>query len=198
MVTVPMGGVSGNPVMLDSLSSGSAYYTAEVLGYRVVDTSTSVFLPATPRRLGTVSIPANKSVTLPIAGKDGIPATGTTAVALDLTASESTAPGTLAAYADGTALPFLISVSYLRGIPVANASIAAVGTDGAIRLYNAGSSTVAVNVDLPARTTPTPDLGPRRRDGSRRASGCNGGANLSAPASGYHLRDDLGYGGGGA
>jgi hypothetical protein len=107
-----------------------------------------VFLPATPRRLGTVFIPANQSVTVPIAGKDGIPASGTTAVALDLTASEATASGTVAAYADGTALPFLISVSYAPGVSVANASIVAVGTDGAIRLYNAGSRTVAVNVDL--------------------------------------------------
>jgi hypothetical protein len=119
-----------------------------VVGYYLFTGSNSVFLPATPRRLGTVFIPANQSVTMPVAGKDGIPATGTTAVALDLTASEATASGTVAAYADGTALPFLISVSYAPGGPVANASIAAVGTDGAIRLYNAGSRTVAVNVDL--------------------------------------------------
>jgi len=80
------------------------------------------------------------------AGKD--PATGTTAVAVDLTASEATASGTVAAYADGTALPFLISVSYAPGGSVADGSIAAVGKDGAIRLYNAGSRPVAVNVDL--------------------------------------------------
>ena len=53
-----------------------------------------------------------------------------------------------AAYADGTALPFLISLSYAPGVAVANATIAAVGTDGDIRLYNSGSATVAVNVDL--------------------------------------------------
>ena len=149
VVTVPMGGVSGNPVMLDNLSSGSAYFTAEVLGYRVVDTSTSVFVPATPRRLGAVTIAANRSVALTVAGKNGIPATGTTAVAVDLTTTAAaTASGTIAAYADGTALPFLISLSYARGVSVANASIVAVGTDGAIRLYNAGSKPVTVYVDL--------------------------------------------------
>ena len=138
----------GGKEVVENTGAGSAYFTAEVVGYYLYTGSGAVFRPATPRRLGTVFIPANKSVTIPVAGKDGIPATGTTAVALDLTASEATAPGTVAAYADGTALPFLISVSYPRGLPVANASIAAVGTDGAIRLYNAGSSTVAVNVDL--------------------------------------------------
>ena len=138
----------GAKEVIENAGAGSAYFTAEVVGYYLYTGSDSVFLPAAPRRLGTVFIPANQSVTMPVAGKDGIPATGTTAVALDLTASEATASGTVAAYADGTALPFLISVSYPREAPVANASIAAVGTDGAIRLYNAGSSTVAVNVDL--------------------------------------------------
>ena len=148
MVTVPMGGVSGNPVMLDNLSSGSAYYTAEVLGYRVVDTSTSVFVPATPRRIDAVTIAANSSVALAVAGKNGIPATGTTAVAVDLTTTAAaTASGTIAAYADGTALPFLISLSY-AGVSVANASIVAVGKGKAVRLYNAGSKPVTVYVDL--------------------------------------------------
>ena len=138
----------GGKEVIQNAGAGSAYFTAEVVGYYLFTGSNSVFLPATPRRLGTVFIPANQSVTVPIAGKDGIPASGTTAVALDLTASEATASGTVAAYADGTALPFLISVSYAPGVSVANASIVAVGTDGAIRLYNAGSRTVAVNVDL--------------------------------------------------
>ena len=138
----------GGKEVIQNAGAGSAYFTAEVVGYYLFTGSNSVFLPATPRRLGTVFIPANQSVTVPIAGKDGIPASGTTAVALALTASEAPASGTVAAYADGTTLPFLISLSYARGVPVANASVAAVGKDGAIRLYNSGSRPVAVNVDL--------------------------------------------------
>jgi hypothetical protein len=70
-------------------------------------------------------------------------------VAVDLTTTSSAAAsGTIAAYADGTALPFLISLSYARGVSVANASIVAVGEDGAIRLYNSGSRPVTVYVDL--------------------------------------------------
>jgi PKD repeat protein len=140
--------VAGGRVVLRNAGAGAANFTAEVVGYYLYTGSDAVFLPATPRRLGTVTIGAKRSVTLAVSGKNGIPATGTTAVALDLTASEATAPGTLAAYADGTPLPFLISLSYARGVPVANASIAAVGKDGAIRLYNSGSRPVAVNVDL--------------------------------------------------
>jgi hypothetical protein len=140
--------ISGGKAVLENAGAGAAYFTAEVLGYHVIDGSTSVFLPATPRRLGAVTIAADRSVALTVSGKNGIPATGTTGVALDLTASEAAASGTLAAYADGTPLPFLISLSYARGIPVANAAIVAVGKDGAIRLYNSGSKPVAVNVDL--------------------------------------------------
>ena len=70
-------------------------------------------------------------------------------MAVDLTTTAAaTASGTIAAYADGTALPFLISLSYAPGVSVANASIVPVGTDGAIRLYNAGSKPVTVYVDL--------------------------------------------------
>ena len=140
--------LNGGKVVLENAGAGAAYFTAEVVGYYLYTGSDAVFLPATPRRLGTVTIAANRSVALTVSGKNGIPATGTTGVALDLTASEAAASGTLAAYADGTPLPFLISLSYARGIPVANAAIVAVGKDGAIRLYNSGSKPVAVNVDL--------------------------------------------------
>jgi hypothetical protein len=140
--------VNGGTAVVENTGAGPAYFTAEVVGYYLDGGSDSVFLPATPRRLETVTIGAKRSVTLAVSGKNGIPATGTTALALDLTASGATASGTLAAYADGTPLPFLISLSYARGVPVANASIAAVGKDGAIRLYNSGSRPVTVNVDL--------------------------------------------------
>ena len=82
----------GGKVELENAGPGSAYFSASVVGYYLFTGSESVFLPPTPRRLGTVSIPANRSVTLAVAGQNGIPATGTTAVALDLTASESPRP----------------------------------------------------------------------------------------------------------
>ena len=65
-----------------------------------------------------------------------------------LAASRAIAGGTLVAYADGTNWPPQMNLSYAAGATIANAAIVAVGKDGAIRLFNAGSKPVTVNVDL--------------------------------------------------
>jgi hypothetical protein len=139
---------TGGETLIQNTGHGAAYFTAYVVGYYLYTGANAVYLPATPTRLGTVFIGARKSVTVPVSGRDGIPATGATAVDLDLTASEATAAGTLTVYADGTPQPALVNVSYLGGKAVATRAIVAVGSDGDIRLYNGGSTTVAVNVDL--------------------------------------------------
>lgn len=52
-------------------------------------------------------------------------------------------------YRDGTApQPSLPSLSYAKGVTPVNAAIVAVGSDGAIDVYNAGSSPVRIAVDL--------------------------------------------------
>jgi hypothetical protein len=135
-------------VELKNAGGGAAYFSASLVGYYLDTGSDSVFLPVTPRRLDTVTIGAKRSVTLAVTGRNGIPATGTSAVAVNLTASRATAPGTIMAYADGTALPVPVNLSYAAGATIANAAIVAVGKDGAIRLYDSGSRPVTVNVDL--------------------------------------------------
>ena len=125
---------SGGRVVLKNAAAGAAYFSASVVGYYLDGASDSVFLPATPRRLDTVTIGAKRSVTLAVAGRNGIPAAGTTAVAVNLTASGASASGTLMAYADGTARPAPMNLSYAPGAAIANAAIVAVGKDGAIRL----------------------------------------------------------------
>ena len=149
LVMVP---VDSAPAFLENAGPGSAYFTASVVGYYFdnfdFSKTASVFLPATPRRLDTVTIGAKRSVTLAVTGRNGIPATGATAVAVNLTASGATASGTIMAYADGTTLPAPMNLSYAAGATIANAAIVAMGHDGAIRLYNSGSRAVTVTVDL--------------------------------------------------
>jgi hypothetical protein len=145
LATVPTGGIKA---VVANMSNGPAYFSAYVVGYYVYLGSDSVFLPAAPHRLATVTIAARHSVKLPVSGRNGIPAKGTTAVAVNLTASRATAAGIVTAYADGTALPGLISLSYAPGAAIANAAIVAVGSDGAIRLYNGGTKPVTLTVDL--------------------------------------------------
>jgi hypothetical protein len=124
------------------------WLSAQVVGYYIVRTK-SVFLPSAPDRLLKVTLASRHEVKLTIAGKDGVPATGTTAAMVNLTAAGATANGTLTAYADGTSRPAsLTSLSYAKGETVAAADTVEVGSDGAIDLYNAGSKPLTAFVDL--------------------------------------------------
>lgn len=140
--------VASKQVFVENDGAGAANFTASVVGYYFLNGSAAVFLPATSNRLARITIGARKSVKLTVVGRNGVPVKGTTAVSVNLTASGATASGTVTAYADGTKLPGLISLSYGRGVQVANAAVAAVGADGAIRLYNGGAQPVTVTVDL--------------------------------------------------
>jgi hypothetical protein len=119
------------------------------VGYYISPANPSgAFLPATPSRLLTVTIAGGKSAKLAIGGKDGVPATGTTAALVDLTASGASANGMVTAYADGTSRPGVSSLGYTKGQTTAGEATTAVGEDGAIDLYNVGSKPVTVSVDL--------------------------------------------------
>lgn len=135
-------------VIVGNAGRGAADFTADVVGYYVPGGSDAVFLPATPHRLLQVKIAGKHFVKLVVGGKNGVPATGTTAVSLNVTASGATANGSVTAYADGTTRPAVTSLSYDAAAPVANAAIVDVGPDGAIDLYNDGAAPVAVTVDL--------------------------------------------------
>lgn len=141
--------VDGRAV-LGNESAGTAVYTADVVGYyTAANLPGSVWLAASPDRLARITIPARHSDRILIAGKDKVPGTGTTAVQVNLTATGATAGGTITGYADGTPRPSaLANLSYAKGTATLTAALIAVGSDGAIDLYNAGSRPVTLAVDL--------------------------------------------------
>lgn len=148
VTNLAMAPVASKQVFVENDGAGAANFTASVVGYYFLNGSAAVFLPATSNRLARITIGARKSVKLAVTGRNGVPARGSTAVSVNLTSSGATASGTVTAYADGTKLPGLISLSYSRAVQMANAAIVAVGADGAIRLYNGGAKPVTVTVDL--------------------------------------------------
>src|SRR6202044_2807009 len=91
------------------------------------------------------------TVKLKIEGNGSIPATGVTAVALNLTATNTSGSGFVTAYADGTTLPNVSNLNYSGGATVPNMAIVPVGTDGDIDLTNSGS--LAGPIDLLADVT---------------------------------------------
>jgi PKD repeat protein len=141
-------------VVVRNVSAGTASLTAAVVGYYTDQPPGASFLPSPRSRLLSVTLAGRHWVKLAVTGKNGIPPagpgkTGTTAVAVNLTASGATAPGAITAYADGTARPATVtSLSYNAGVSAASAAIVAVGPGGAIDLYNSGLRPVTLAVDL--------------------------------------------------
>jgi PKD repeat protein len=111
--------------------------------------SSSVFHPVTLTRLldtrdgtgtGGVKAPlkAQGALSLQIEGNGPIPATGVTAVALNVTATDATGPGFISAYADGSKRPITSNINFGPRETLPAQIIAPVGADGKIELFNGG------------------------------------------------------------
>jgi hypothetical protein len=98
---------------------------------RVLDTLTGTGAPE-----GTVGPGRTVGLQLVTGLPGGLPATGVTAVALDVTVSGATAPGYVTAYPDGTARPETASLTFAAGRTVTDQVVAPVGADGQVDLYN--------------------------------------------------------------
>lgn len=80
-------------------------------------------------------------------GRAGVPADRVTAVAINLTATNTTEAGFLTAYPDGVARPGASNVNFAREQSVANLAVVGVGTTGRIVVYNsAGMTDVVIDV----------------------------------------------------
>jgi len=119
--------------------------------------STGTFTPLTPTRLldtraGTgapeAPVAAGGVVTLTVDGQGGVPASGVSAVVLNVTATQETSNGYLTVYPDGVTRPLASNLNFVAGRSVPNLVIAPVGTDGAVDLYNGSAGTVELVADV--------------------------------------------------
>jgi N-acetylneuraminic acid mutarotase len=90
----------------------------------------------------TGPVGAGGSVAVQLTGRGGIPSSGVSAVAINLTATAPTAAGYLTAFPDGTTRPTASTLNYARSQTIANMVTIPVGSNGAIRLYNGSAGTV--------------------------------------------------------
>jgi len=155
-VVVPL---SDGKVVLHNASAGSTYLTAAIAGYYTYASTGSVFLPSRARLL-KVAIGPKNTAKLKVSGNNGLPSSGITAATVNLTANGATAGGFLVGYPDGTSRPAVTTLSYSSGATVANWSTLPVGSDGSIDLFNGGSRTVTVVVDLIGAYYQYPSLSP--------------------------------------
>jgi len=125
-------------------------------------------------------VAAHGTVTVTVDGKDGIPASNVTAVAVDVTAVSPTAGGSLIAYPAGAARPSITSLTFGKGQTVTTLVIVRPDSQK-ISLYNASSGTLDALADVvgyyTASTTgatlttvgPTPILDTRSGLGAKQA-----------------------------
>jgi hypothetical protein len=137
---------------------GSADAVVDVTGYFSDGTVTPTgkqFTPQDPQRIADTRFafgcPTNlgtaSTCTLPIANTFGVPSNAT-AVILNVTATNSTAPSFLTVYPSTAATrPTASDLNLRTGVNVANMVVATIGSNGAITIYNSAGSTDVV-VDL--------------------------------------------------
>ncbi|MEU3572818.1 hypothetical protein AB0E96_31005, partial [Kitasatospora sp. NPDC036755] len=152
LVTVPV--VNGKVDLRNS--AGEVDLIADVTGYYTDGDTGSAFSPITPARFldtrdGT-GAPAQKVgpggvVGLQVAGVKGVPATGVTAVVMNVTAVNPTGSGHVTVYPDGRPLPDVSNLNYEAGKIVANLVTVPV-VNGKVDLRNS-----AGEVDLIADVT---------------------------------------------
>jgi hypothetical protein len=114
-----------------------------------------LFQPVAPYRIldtrSTFALGPGESHALQVGGTGGtagVPATGVSAVVINLTVTRPTASSYLTVYPGGQPVPSTSSLNFLAGETRANRAIVPVGPDGTVTIYNrAGSSHVVVDVN---------------------------------------------------
>ncbi|MDQ4131821.1 MAG: beta-propeller fold lactonase family protein [Actinomycetota bacterium] len=114
------------------------------------------FTPVTPARILDTRIalgaPAGKvgpqqALELQVTGRGGVPATGVSAVALNVTVTEPTAAGYVTVYPTGATRPVASSLNFVPGQTVPNAVVVKVGSGGRVTLFNSwGTSHLVADV----------------------------------------------------
>ncbi|MEX0848480.1 MAG: DUF1501 domain-containing protein [Ilumatobacteraceae bacterium] len=145
-------GVGGSIELFNN--SGAVHLVGDVVGWFTAS-STVGLRPLTPARLadtrdGTGVVPGplgpGQSIDIEVVGRGGVPV-GATAVALNVTVVEPSAPSFLTVWPSGQARPLASSVNMGTGQTVANMVLAQVGANGKVSIFNnTGSSHVVVDV----------------------------------------------------
>ena len=116
---------------------GSAYHPLRPA--RILDSRVAVGMPA---RLGP-----GASATVQVTGQGGVPATGVSAVVLNVTVTEPTAGSFLTVWPSGEPRPLASNLNFVAGQTIPNAVMVKVGAGGRIDLFNlAGSVHVIADV----------------------------------------------------
>ena len=142
---------NGSPAPLDLVVDLNGWYS----GAASTATTGGTFSGEQPVRLldtrdgtGGIAAPVTGGgvLTLPIAGGVGVPASGVSAVVLNVTAVNTTSPGYLTVF--GGSRPLASDLNFVAGGTVPNLVVVKLGSDGAVRLYNGSPGSLDLLADL--------------------------------------------------
>ncbi len=87
---------------------------------------------------------AGAAVNAQVAGRGGVPASGVSAVVMNVTVTQPTAAGFLTLYPAGAALPATSNLGFTPGQTVPNLVVVKLGTNGMVGIYNSAGATQVV------------------------------------------------------
>ncbi|MDT0194593.1 S8 family peptidase [Arthrobacter sp. AB6] len=156
LVISPVG--TDGTIALTNNSSGTVHLIADTSGYYIDGTPSNpgAFSSQVPFRQldsrngtgGTTGLVApGATIRVPVTGRGGIPATGVSAIAVNVTVTSPTSVGNITVHAGGTTAPGTSNLNFTPGQTTPNLVISPVGTDGTIALTNNSSGTVHLIAD---------------------------------------------------
>ena len=145
---------SGNKVSFRNGAAGTVQLIADLAGYFTSDTTGSSYHPKPPARLmdtrsntgvaGPVGANSTVTLTLPT---NKVPA-GSTAVALNVTATQPKSSGYITVFPFGAAAPTASNLNFVTGKTIPNLVIVQIGSGNKVSFKNGGSNTVQLIADL--------------------------------------------------
>jgi len=170
LVVVPVG--ADGKIQLFNGSGGTVQLLADVTGYilggtptlpgavaslspaRIMDTRTNLGVTGPVPSLGTVS--------LQVTGQGGVPASGVSAVVVNVTAADPTSAGYITVWPSGTTMQQTSNLNFQAGQNIPNLVVVPVGADGKIQLFNGSGGTVQLIADVTGYIlgTPAPSAAP--------------------------------------
>jgi hypothetical protein len=136
-------------------SEGFTQVVADVVGYYTASPPTGGgrFTAVTPGRVldtregAGIPVGPSQTINVPVTGKFGVPSTGVTGVAVNVTVDQPTSSGFLTVWPTGEQQPLASSHNFVAGLTIANLVLAKVGAGGQISIFNnAGQTHVVVDV----------------------------------------------------
>jgi hypothetical protein len=109
---------------------------------RITDTRANSGEPNAGKTLGP-----GLTLTVPVAGAGGVPGSGVSAAVLNVTVTDATGSSYLTVWPTGATRPTASDLNWIAGQTTSNLSLATLGSNGTIQIYNAAGS-VDVIVDV--------------------------------------------------